>query len=180
MELLQQTGLKKGPMMQKKTDAQTFPNEWDQFVQNKIDYYSKIFRSYESNGTKEPWNWAAAIFGVYWFAYRKMHRRARIFLIAYIAITALQIIIIANSMFVPISVFFELGMFLYFGTTGNHNYFLHVNRTIKKIKELEANNNYMVDWYTKSGGTSILSVIGFCLAMAAAEVIIVIVVFVIL
>ena len=166
--------------MQKKPDVQTFPYEWDQFVQNKTEYYSKIFREYENDGTKEPWNWAAAIFGVYWFAYRKMYKRAGIFLTAYITITALQIIIIANSMFVPISVFFELGLFLYFGSTGNHNYLLHVNHTIKKIKDWEANSNYIIDWYTKYGGTSILSAIGFCLAMAAAEVIIVIVVFVLL
>jgi hypothetical protein len=166
--------------MQKKTDVQTFPYEWDQIVQNKTEYYSKIFREYENDGTKEPWNWAAAIFGVYWFAYRKMFRRAGIFLAAYIVITALQIIIIANSLFLPISVFFELGMFLYFGSTGNHNYYLHVNRTIKKIKEWEANNNFIVDWYTKAGGTSIFSAIGFCLAMSAAEVIILLVVFTVL
>lgn len=166
--------------MQKKTNVQTFPYEWNQFVQNKTEYYSKIFRNYENDGTKEPWNWAAAIFGVYWFAYRKMYRLARIFLVLYIVITALQIIIIANSMFLPISVFFELGMFLYFGSTGNHTYYLHVNRSINKIKEWEENNNYMVDWYSKLGGTNTLSAIGFCLAMAAAEGIIILVVFAIL
>jgi hypothetical protein len=109
-----------------------------------------------------------------------MYHRAGIFLAAYIIVIALQIIIIANSTFLPISVFFELGMFLYFGSTGNHNYYLHVNRTIKKIKEWEANNNFMVDWYTKVGGTSILSAMGYCLAMGAAEGIIILVVFVLL
>ena len=166
--------------MQKTSDVQTFPYEWDQLVQNNTVYYSKIFREYENNGTKEPWNWAAAILGVYWLAYRKMYTRAKIFLAAYIVVIALQIIIIANSAFFPISVFFELGMFLYFGFTGNHNYYLHVNRTIKEIKEWEEKNNFMVDWYTKAGGTSILSAIGFCLALAASEVIILLVVFAVL
>jgi len=166
--------------MQTKANVQTFPFEWDQLVQNNTGYYSKIFREYENNSTKEPWNWAAAIFGVYWLAYRKMYRRAGIFLAAYIAITALQIVIIANSMFLPISVFFELGLFLYFGSTGNHTYYLHVNRTIKEIKEWEEKNNFMIDWYTKAGGTSILSAIGFCLAMAAFEALILLVVFAIL
>jgi hypothetical protein len=166
--------------MRKKSEVQTFPLEWDQIVQTNTEYYTKLFRDYENNHTKEPWNWAAAIFGVYWFAYRKMYRRAGIFFAAYVIMTALQIIIIANSMFLPISVFFELGMFLYFGHTGNHNYYLHVNRTIKEIKEWEESNRFMVDWYTKVGGTSILSAIGYCLAMAAAEGIIIIVVFAVL
>lgn len=166
--------------MQKKPDIQTFPYEWDQFVQNKTEYYSKVFRDYENDGIKEPWNWAAAFFGVYWFAYRKMFSSAKIFFAFYVAITALQIVIIANSTFLPISVFFELGMFLYFGSTGNHSYYLHVNRTIKKIKQLEDSNNYLTDWYTTKGGTSISSAIGFCLAMGVAEGIIILVVFAVL
>lgn len=166
--------------MQKKAERLSFPFEWDQIVQNNTEYYLKIFRAYENDETKEPWNWSAAIFGVYWFAYRKMYRRARIFLGLYVAIIALQIVIIANSTFLPISVIFELGMFLYFGFTGNHNYYLHVNRTIKEIKDWEEKNNFSIDWYAKAGGTSILSVVGFCLAMAAAEVIIVLVVFAVL
>lgn len=166
--------------MEQPNEMQTFPYEWDQLVQNNTEYYSRIFRAYENDQTKMPWNWAAAIFGVYWLAYRKMTRRALFFLAAYIAVTAVQIVIIANSMFVPISVIFELGMLLYFGTTGNLNYFIHVNRTIKSIKTWEEKNNYMIDWYSKLGGTSFSLAAGFCLAMAAAEGIILILVFAVL
>jgi len=166
--------------MEKNGKVQSFSFDWERLVQTNTQYYLKIFRDYEDNGTKEPWNWAAAIFGVYWFAYRKMFRRARIFFALYVVITALQIVIIANSMFFPISVVFELGMFLYFGYTGNHSYYLYVNRTIKNIATWEEQSNYMIDWYVKAGGTSILSAIGFCLAMAASEVIIILVVFAIL
>lgn len=83
-------------------------------------------------------------------------------------------------MFLPISVFLELGLFLYFGSNGNHSYYVHVNRRIREIKEWEEQNNYMMGWYDKEGGTSVLSAIGFCLAMAASEGIIVIVVFALL
>lgn len=166
--------------MANKTENQSFPFEWEQFIQTNTSYYLKIFRDHESNGTKEPWNWAAAIFGVYWLAYRKMYKRARIFFAILVAVTALQIIIIANSMFLPISVFLELGLFLYFGSNGNHSYYVHVNRRIREIKEWEEQNNYMMGWYDKEGGTSVLSAIGFCLAMAASEGIIVIVVFALL
>lgn len=166
--------------MDKQTEMQTFPFEWDQILQNNTEYYNKIFRAYENEQTKMPWNWAAAIFGVYWLAYRKMTKRALVFLVAYIVVTALQIAIIANARFIPISVIFELGMFLYFGATGNMNYYIHVNRTIKDIKVWEEKNNFMIDWYSKLGGTSISIAAGFCLAMAAAEVIIVLLMFAVL
>ena len=66
------------------------------------------------------------------------------------------------------------------GTTGNLNYYIHVNRTLKSIKTWEEKNNYMIDWYSKLGGTSFSLAAGFCLAMAAAEGIILILVFAVL
>jgi len=158
----------------------TYPYEWDRFVDQNTAYYTKIFNDYDNDGVKEPWNWAAAIFGVFWFAYRKMYKNARAFCFMIIAIEAVQVIIIANSVFFPISVILEFALVLYFGRTGNHKYYLHVNRKITEIKEWEDKNAFLIDWYAKVGGTSIYSAIGFCLAMGASAVIILLVVFTVL
>jgi hypothetical protein len=158
----------------------TYPFEWDRFVSRNTTYYLKIFRDYDNDGMKESWNWAAALFGVGWFAYRKMYKTARAFFFLIIAIETVQIIIIANSIFFPISVILELALFLYFGATGNHKYYLHVNRKITEIKGWEDKNAFLIDWYTKIGGTSIFSAIGFCLAMGASAVIIILVVLTVL
>jgi hypothetical protein len=166
--------------MKEKPPIQTYPFEWEQLIQKNTEYYLKIFRAYEENGTKEPWNWASAIFGVYWFAYRKMFREAKFFFAVVLTITVLQLAIIANAKFVPISVVLDVGLFLYFGFAGNHLYYLHVNRTLGQIHDWEERDNYLIDWYTKAGGTSILSVLGFYLAMAAITVIMLLVVFAVL
>ena len=166
--------------MKTKPEYPTYPLEWARFVDQNTAYYLKIFREKDNDGVKEPWNWIAAIFGVGWFAYRKMYKNARTFFFLIITIETVQMIIIANSIFFPISVILELALFLYFGVTGNHKYYLHVNRKIKEIKDWEEKNALLIDWYAKVGGTNIFAAIGFCLAMGATAVIIIVVVLTVL
>jgi hypothetical protein len=103
------------------------------FVGKKRDTYEKKWRhlSRDKSGMNLSWNWAAFVFGFFWFAYRQMTTYAYGFLGAIFFIDVLLIIISKE----PRSIVSYTGAYIVIAMLANQ---LYLNAVFKKVEKLKA------------------------------------------
>ena len=118
------------------------------FVGANADYYMYKFLKLKSKHRKIGWNWCSALFGAYWYAYRKMYFYAAIYFAAMIF-----------KFFVgeTFSGYISLGIIIVSGMFGNYVYMKHVEEYVREADTMEGamKNSYLVS----RGGTSGISIV---------------------
>ena len=138
------------------------------FVGKNADYY--IAKWEELGETqKVSWNWAAFMFGLLWFGYRKMYPHAFVFLVFSLVLQFIQtavkthpIVIMLTNILISVVV----GMF------GNYLYYQYAKTKIKQIKESITDERQRTLEIVRNGGTSLSTAIAIGLLYLMASSII--------
>ncbi|MGI6450139.1 MAG: DUF2628 domain-containing protein [Desulfitobacteriia bacterium] len=116
------------------------------FIGKNIDKYKNAW----SKNNKISWNWASFLFGTAWMVYRKMYATFVIFFIVEMVIGAILAALEINYLF------FTIPLKIIFGLFGNHLYFMHFNRKVRKATEYNITSD---KYFEKIGGVSKLGVV---------------------
>ncbi|MGO4708482.1 DUF2628 domain-containing protein [Chryseobacterium sp. 2TAF14] len=132
---------------------------YESFFQERKDYYLEKLRLLESN-KKFTINYAALIFGILWFFYRKMYLEILI-IYSFIALETLfekyfLSMIIGEESMIIFSIAFSISLLIFVGFTGNYLYLKKAKRTITKAEKKYINLEMQKQYVTKKGGTSFI------------------------
>lgn len=135
-----------------------------EFVGKNKEVYKKKWSKFKQDkkGIQYSWNWAALVFGVYWFAYRKMNGYAY-FILGIWVLVDLVLIITTKQASSNTSSF--LGMFIIIALLSNQSYLDFVIKKVKKLKKQYPNKDERLEMIKKRGGISWINVFVFLLAM---------------
>lgn len=130
-------------------------------IENNQEYYYKRFQKFNNSNSKTSWNWASAILGGYWYAYRKMYLIQFLYYIAYyIAMKFFYTLSAALFLYkygytpgLTISILLILFVpFVLSGLFGNYLYKCHVQKHAQIANSMDG---YMKHNYLMSkGGTN--------------------------
>ena len=144
-------------------DTETLEEVMEFVGKNKDTYRKKWSKfKYGKKGAQFSWNWAAFIFGFFWFAYRKMNVYAYLFF-GVITIIDVLFLITTKQTSTNNSSFF--GVFLIIALLGNQSYLEFVVKKVNKLKEQYPNKDERLKLIKKRGGISWINVLIFILAM---------------
>lgn len=130
------------------------------FVDKNYEKYQKKWDKAASKKSKQSWNWAAFIFSLGWFAYRKMYVSATIWISLIILETVASMVFGYPEKY---SRLFTLGLAFAAGQVGNTIYGEHAKKQIARVKESLPSSDWVSALRSK-GGTSWLAGIGAFIA----------------
>ncbi len=138
------------------------------FVGKNADYYIAKWEELGDN-SKISWNWAAFMFGLLWFAYRKMYPHAFGFIIFSLILQYIQVVMKTHPVVIVVSniiISVAIGMF------GNYLYYQYAKTKIKQIKENIPDERLRTVEIVRNGGTSLATAIAIGLMYLIASSII--------
>ncbi|WP_297888024.1 DUF2628 domain-containing protein [Sulfurihydrogenibium sp.] len=138
------------------------------FVGKNADYYIAKWEELGDSG-KVSWNWAAFMFGLLWFAYRKMYPHAFGFMMFSLLLQYIQVVMKTHPVVIGISnilISVAIGMF------GNYLYYQYAKKKIKEIKENVQDEKLRTVEIVRNGGTSLSTAIAIGLMYLIASSII--------
>lgn len=117
------------------------------FVGKNSWYYNNKFNKLNITNGKASWNWCSALFGAYWYSYRKMY--------GYAALYAL--INLVCKILGDLFNFVSIGLWVCSGIFGNYLYMKHAEKHVIEAQSMDASmkENYLEN----TGGTSVGAVI---------------------
>ncbi len=117
-------------------------------------YYDESWRWMDWRGTRQSWNWPAALSFGHWFAYRRLYRFAGLYLLVLIGVAAATV----NN--VPILALLALALLAVglTGVYGNILYFRAFRRAVDHVtKTGEGSYQELQGQLARAGGTSVLA-----------------------
>jgi hypothetical protein len=153
------------------------------FVQKNADYYISRWRVMARKGTRVSWNWAAAIFGGWfyqtWFFYRKMFLYGLAVFLLFFALSGTAAFIgglisgraglewqTVENLLTVFGILSNLVLVILIGLYGNYIYGSFVYKRLSALKEMAAGEEELLLLAAEKGGTSLLlAVAGFLVEM---------------
>ncbi|WP_126652359.1 DUF2628 domain-containing protein [Chryseobacterium aureum] len=145
--------------------------QYEDFFQESSSYYLEKLNLFEK-GKKFTFNYAALIFGIFWFLYRKMYLEAiviySLFYIESCFESFFLVKIIGTEQTKLVCYCISIIMLIIIGFCGNLLYFSKAKRTIKKAEEKFLTYEQQKEYLSKKGGTTLLYAILVMLIIIAA------------
>ena len=135
-------------------------------VGRNADWYLGRWRAMAAAETNRSWNWAACLFGPFWFAWRRMWLPAAIVAIAFVILTLVST---AGDTLGRLSTFGMIAVGFVTGLIGNHVYRLHVKRRVKAAGAEGA--ELALETLRKNGGTSSMALVAAILIATAGVIV---------
>lgn len=104
-------------------------------------YYIESFIKMQINNSQSSWNWCSALFGGFWFAYRKMYKYSIIYFAVSLFLGSIPVI----------GSIFGIALWICSGIFGNHFYKKQVENELKFAKHME--EPYRAEYISRKGGT---------------------------
>ncbi len=116
------------------------------FISKNQNVYFQKFHKMKTTNTKTSWNWASFLFGVYWFAYRKMY----LYALGYAGISILSMVLPGIGTLISLALSICTGLF------GNFIYMQYAETELGKVKYMDDYSK--MQYISQKGGVSAAAV----------------------
>jgi hypothetical protein len=144
----------------------------------KDNFYATRFLAFEESESRRSWNWAAVVFGPFWFLYRRMFVFALVFgilapaLFYWLCDVAIGVVLRASPQSWLWSVPSVIFNFLLIPVYANYLYFSSVEKRIGSLREKLPDDGAVLEALAKSRHTSILACVVGPLVVAGVFVVV--------
>lgn len=155
------------PAEQAKTQSSSATSNDDAmtFVGKNYEYFKRKWDIAEQKNSKQSWNWASFLGSYAWLAYRKMYVHSGIVIGILILETIVEVVIGGSRISSTIN-FFNIGLFIGVGFSGNSWYKKHVEKSVREVRSKCLPDQVAIE-LAKAGGTSMGAAIGATVGLLA-------------